>query len=98
MQFSALNLYTLVNESLIIHSFILQIHKLFTNGNFPHLLYWCTKVNLQLHTLELFVNLTNYSVIISLSVGESIVCGSRSFHEVLEETHAEVTQPFLLFN
>lgn len=32
------------------------------------------------------------SIIIShLSVGESIICGAWSLHEVLEETHAEVS-------
>lgn len=29
---------------------------------------------------------------IYLAVGESIICGTRSLHEVLEETHAEVIQ------
>lgn len=30
------------------------------------------------------------SIVVSLSVGESIISGTRSLHEVLEETHAEV--------
>lgn len=33
------------------------------------------------------------SSLVSLSVGESLVCCSRSLHEVLAETHAEVN-PF----
>lgn len=35
------------------------------------------------------------SIIISFSVGESIICGAWSLHEVLEETHAEVSHACL---